>query len=120
MVGDDISIHYHGFHPSEYTQAHLDAQLRELQDWAPYGSAIKAHISRKNEVLKATLTVFSRGVSFFSKATGTGIRDVSDRLLQQARKKIGRWKTRRFRQKPKWQLQDIDWKRYEGDGSNVA
>lgn len=99
MVNQDIFIQYHGFHPSDYTQALLEGELRELHEWAPYGAAIKAHISRKNEELQATLRILSRGPSFFVKAKGTSLRDVSDRLFLQMKKKIGKWKARRFGKK---------------------
>lgn len=120
MVNGHISIQYRGFHPSEYTQEHLMAALEELEIWAPVGSLMKAQISRDGGMLKATLQVLSRGTSFFVKASGTGVRDVIERMETQAKKKLAKWKSQKLRKRENFKLSGYDWAKEESYDSNVA
>ncbi|MFN8847902.1 MAG: hypothetical protein ACK5V3_02145 [Bdellovibrionales bacterium] len=91
----NVSIQYRGFYPSDFTQEQIDSLVCEVENLAPSGSEIRAQISREGKFLKASLRILSRGTSFFVKASGTALRDVAEKLSQQAKKKISKWKSKK-------------------------
>jgi hypothetical protein len=106
----NVSIQYRGFHPSEFTQEQVDSLVHEVETLAPKGSEIRAQISREGKFLKASLRILSRGTSFFIKASGTALREVAGKLSQQAKKKIGKWKSKRQQKYHKaFELKNHSW-----------
>jgi hypothetical protein len=96
MKFGDIHIRYHGFHPTDYTKSQVDAVLQEIYDESPDGSALKASISRKGDLLKGIVEVNSAAGPFFATATSRGLHDVLNRPLEQMRRRLGKWKSKRY------------------------
>lgn len=96
MKFGDIRVRYHGFHPSDYTKSFLDSILQEIYDESPDGSNLRASFSRHKEVLKGIVQVNSPAGPFFASATGKGLHEVAQRLLQQMRRRLDKWKSKRF------------------------
>ena len=97
MKFGDIRVRYYGFHPSEYTKSILDSILQEIYDESPDGSNLRASFSRHKEVLKGVIQINSPAGPFFASATGKGLHDVAHRLLQQMRRRLEKWKSKRFK-----------------------
>jgi hypothetical protein len=96
MTFDDISIRYHGFQPSDYTKAYWDSIMHEVYDEAPYGALVQATLSKRNEVYKGIIKINSSVGPFFTAATGNNPYSVAKKLLEQMRKRISKWKAKRF------------------------
>jgi len=92
----DIRIRYHGFHPSEYMKSHLDSIMQEIYDESPDGCSLRASFSRHKDILKGIIQVTSPAGHFFASATGKGLHEVANRLLLQMRRRLDKWKSKRF------------------------
>jgi hypothetical protein len=93
---DDFSIKFQGFHPSDFTRSYLHERLSELQDEAPYGSTVHAIFTRKKEQLKGIVSIHSSAGRFFAMASGSKVKDVGKKLVEQIRKQLDKWKSLRF------------------------
>ncbi|MGZ5279971.1 MAG: hypothetical protein ACXWC9_08515 [Pseudobdellovibrionaceae bacterium] len=117
----DIRVRYHGFHPSDFTQNLLNCIMQEIYDESPDGSCLKASFTRNKEVLRGIVQVNSPAGPFFASATGTHVNEVAHRLLVQMRRRLDKWKSKRFRHE---RLRDlftpINEIQEEGHDSNVA
>lgn len=98
MAYDDITIKYHGFHPSPEAKDYMESIIQEIRDEAPYGSHVKATISRKDHNFKGIIQINSFAGPFFTVASGDGLKDIAPRLLQQMRRRLDKWKSKRFEQ----------------------
>lgn len=96
MFMDNSSVKFQGFHPSEFTQRYIDEIVSELHEEAPYGSTLKAVFTRKDHQIKAVVTIHSSAGRFFAVASGTRVRDVSHKIVEQIRKQLSKWKSKRF------------------------
>lgn len=60
------------------------------------GSTLKADFSRKDHVFKAIISIHSSAGKFFAVASGRKLRDVADKIIDQIRKQLDKWKSARF------------------------
>jgi len=95
-MSEDIKIQYQGLHPSHETDVYLRAIMGELLEEAPYGASLKAQFSTKNDVVKGMITIRSVVGPFFCLATGGDLRAVGHQLLNQMRRRLDKWKSKRF------------------------
>ncbi len=96
MKFGNIHVRYHGFHPSEFTKSQVDSTLQEIYDESPDGSYLRASFSRKGDLLKGLIEVNSSAESFFASSVGRGLNEVTHRLSEQMRRRLNRWKAKRF------------------------
>ena len=96
FMSEDINIQYQGLHPSHETDVYLRAIMGELLEEAPYGASLKAQFSTKNDVVKGMITIRSVVGPFFCLATGGDLRVVGHQLLNQMRRRLDKWKSKRF------------------------
>lgn len=94
MKSVELSVKYHGFHPSEFTKSFFGSMLQEIHEEAPYGSMIHANFSRHHEHIKGVIQINSSAGSFFAVATSTSLNEVAKKLVHQLRKRLEKWKTR--------------------------
>ncbi len=93
---DDFNIKFQGFHPSDFTRSYLKERMSEMLDEAPYGSTLQAVFTRKNEWLKGIVTIHSSAGRFFAVSSGTKVKEVGRKLVEQIRKQLDKWKSLRF------------------------
>jgi len=93
----DIRIRYHGFHPSDYSKSLMDSIMQEIYDESPDGSCLKASFTRNKEILRGVVQVNSPAGPFFASASGAHVNEVAHRLLTQMRRRLDKWKSKRFR-----------------------
>lgn len=98
MIFDDISIRFHGFQPSDYAKAYWDKILHEMHDEAPYGASLHATLNKRDYVYKGIVRINSAVGPFYSVATGNNPYTVAKKLLEQMRRQISKWKSKRFRE----------------------
>jgi hypothetical protein len=113
MKYGNIQARYHGFHPSEYTKSQVDSTLQEIYDESPDGACLRADFSQVGNLLKGIIEVQSSAGAFFASAVGGGLNQVTDRLLDQMRRRLKRWKMKRF-------SEENTKNKEEGYGTSVA
>lgn len=97
MFYDNQILHFHGFHASELTRAYLTHKMSALLEEAPYGATLTATITRKEpHLFQGTIMIGSPAGRFYAKATGNKLKIVHQKLIDQIRKQLGKWKARRF------------------------
>lgn len=108
MFDDNQTLHFHGFHASEFTRAFLNHKMNALLDEAPYGANLTATFVRKEpHLFQGSLSIYSAAGRFYAKATGNKLKNVNQKLIEQIRKQIGKWKSRRFQHES---LKDQAWR----------
>lgn len=90
-----IVINYHNFHASIGTQIFIDSLIQEIHQELPEGSTVKATFSKKDEVVKGMLHVGSYAGPFFAVATSDNLNEVTVKLVDQMRRRIEKWKSKR-------------------------
>lgn len=93
---DDFNLKFQGFHPSSFARSYMADRFSILHEEAPYGSHVQATISRRDHLFKGVVTIYSSAGKFFATASASRLRDVTQKLIDQIRKQLDRWKTRRF------------------------
>lgn len=93
---DNRILKFQGFHPSEFTQNYLEEKIDLLLEEAPYGATLKMDMSRKDDQFKGMITIYSSSGRFFAISSGRKLKEVTNKLIEQIRKKLDRWKRRRF------------------------
>lgn len=96
MLLDNILLKFQGFHPSDFTRSYLNDKMRAIQDGSPYGSNLQATFTRRDHLFKGVVTIYSSAGKFFAVASGTKLKEVTHKLLEQIRKQLDRWKSQRF------------------------
>lgn len=97
MHKSNVAVQYHNFNPSEHTKRFIDSIINEIQEELPSGSTVKATFTKtkSDDVVKGMLQVGSYNGPFFAVATASGLREVTMKLMQQMRRRLDKWKTKR-------------------------
>lgn len=93
---DEVVLKFQGFHPSDFTRALLNDVAEEIRREAPTGATVRASFVRKDGVFKGTVEAHSHAGSFFAQSSGPRLLVVARRLLEQMRRKIGKWESTRM------------------------
>lgn len=93
---DNPSLKFQGFHPSDFTRSYVDNKIQALHEEAPYGATIKAAFTRKDHLFKGAITIYSSAGKFFAIASGRKFKEVNHKLIEQIRKQLKKWKSKRF------------------------
>ena len=96
MELSEMTMHYNGFHPSEFTKDYLEDMMDELYTESPHGSFFQAAFSRQNHIFKARVRIDSANGHFFAVASGKKLKEVTHRVVFQIRKQLGKWKAQRI------------------------
>jgi hypothetical protein len=91
-----VTVHYHDFHPSEQTRFFIDSIVNEIHRELPQGSTVSATFSLKDKIVKGMLHVGSYGGPFFSVAAAEDLKEVTVKLLEQMRRRIDKFKTKKY------------------------
>lgn len=117
MLMDDLLLRFQGFQPTEEVRSYLNERMSELQEEAPYGARLDATFSRHGQSMKGVVTIHSFAGKFFAVASGANLVDVTQRLIERLRRRLDRWKSRRFRRPG---LRDVPLRDGGGGGGRVA
>ncbi|MCB0343317.1 MAG: hypothetical protein H6626_06865 [Pseudobdellovibrionaceae bacterium] len=90
-------LKFRGFHPSDFTRCYLGEKLSMLHAEAPYGSIMNAEFVRNGKSVRGKISISSKAGQFIAIASGRKLKEVNNKLLTQIRKKLEKWKKRRFR-----------------------
>lgn len=97
MTFDDVVIQYHGFQPTPAARSYVETMMREIHEESPYGATLKASFSRSKYLFKGTIRISSAAGPFFASASGPGLLEVTKLLLERMRRRLSKWKSKRFR-----------------------
>ncbi len=95
MQTSSVSIQYHDFHPSQQTKDMVEDLIQEVQLEVPNGARIKATFCEADKLIKGMLQVNSFGGPFFAVAVANNLNEVSIKLLEQIRRRIEKFKSKR-------------------------
>lgn len=93
---DQMTVHFYGFSPSDFSREYLTNKLAAIQDEAPYGAQVRAVFSRRQNIFKGVITIHSAVGKFLAVSSGQKLKMVTQNLSDQLRRQIDRWKARRF------------------------
>jgi len=93
MYLDTVNFQFHGFHPSDFTRNYLTSLLEEMQEESPYGATLRGNFTRHGKEFKATVEIHSKAGHFFARANGHRVREVGQRMLEQIRRQLAKWRT---------------------------
>lgn len=94
---DDLIIQYQGFSPAQITQNHVRSLMQKIHDESPASATLRVSLIKSGEhAFKGFIKISSQAGHFFVQATSTGVMDLTDQLLARARRKLEKWKRRRF------------------------
>ena len=93
----DIVVHYRGFQPTVESREVLQNVIDEIYEESPYGSTLRATFSRGGKQLKGVVHVTSPAGRFFTVATGQSVGEIAQKLMEQMRRRLDKWKGRRYR-----------------------
>lgn len=97
MLYENQFLNFNGFHVSEFTKAFLSQKLNALLEEAPYGANLNATFARKEpHVFTGIIAIYSSAGRFYAKASGHKLKAVIHKLVEQIRKQLSKWKSRRF------------------------
>lgn len=102
MTKNGFILKFQGFQPSDFTHSFLYNKMDLLSEEAPYGSILNAVFTRQDQLFKGVVTIYSSSGRFFAMATGTKVKEVSRRLVEQMRKQLSKWKQKRFQKFQKY------------------
>lgn len=94
MSKENIILTYQGFTPSEYTKEYIYSIMQEINQESPESTHLKVSFIKKNKEVKGMIHVYSAAGSFFSTAIGSHSKLVAEKMLNQVRRKISKWKTK--------------------------
>ena len=120
MELSEMTMHYHGFHPSEFTKDYLEEMMDELYTESPHGSFFQASFSRQNHIFKARVRIDSTNGHFFAVASGRRLKDVTHRVVYQIRKQLSKWKSLRFERRDQRPLpNEVNLDEYENETNEI-
>ena len=105
MLLDNMLIRYDGFHPSTLVQTDVESAVKEILVEAPVGASAEATFTKKDNIVKGFVHLHSSAGPFFAIATASEVHDVCRKLLGGMRRRLNKWKTKRFSHQT---IHDID------------
>ncbi len=95
---EDLIVQYRGFSPTKHTQDHIRSLMQRIHDESPASASMRVSLAKIGEhAFKGFIKISSHAGHFFVQATGSGVNDLTHQLLDRARRKLEKWKYRRFR-----------------------
>ncbi len=98
MTYDDFYVQYQGFHPSDFTKDFIESILNELKLESPRGAILKASFVKKRDHFKGVVKIQTSVGPFFASATNSSLKEVSERITGQLRRRIQKWKTKKTKE----------------------
>lgn len=106
---DDLIIQYKGFSPTQFTQNHVRTLMQKIHDESPASATMRVSLAKMQEhAFKGFIRISSHAGHFFVQATSSGVMDLTDQLLERARRQLERWKHRRFHERRRADLAKND------------
>jgi ribosome-associated translation inhibitor RaiA len=92
-----ISVRFTHIHPSDHSVDFIRQELSHFQEKLPQKSVLQVAFTKRNDLVKATLQVFSPAGKLFTTATSNSIRDACLQAVHHLARKAEKIKNRRHR-----------------------
>lgn len=99
MLSNNVIVQYHDFNPSDYTKTYIQSVVSEIHSELPEGSTVKASFTKHDDLYKGMLNVGFHGGPFFAVATSDNFNDVLVKLVDQMRRRLEKWKSKKREKK---------------------
>lgn len=99
MLSSNLIIQYHDFNPSDYTKVYIESVINEIHSELPDGSRVKATFTKRDNLYKGMLNVGSYSGPFFAVATSDDFKQVLVKLVDQMRRRLEKWKSKKHSKK---------------------
>jgi hypothetical protein len=94
---NELNIRYNNIHPTDSERVYIESIFKELYDESPYGAVLSGSFTDRKGTVKGTLQINSSAGSFFATAETSNINEVTRMLMVQIKRRLEKWKSRRFR-----------------------
>jgi hypothetical protein len=98
MKHEEVIVQYHGIHTSDLTKDSIKSLIDEIHQEGPATSTVRATFTKreKEKDYRGIVHVQSKAGSFFTAATHANLMEVAEKVLEQMRRKMDKWKTNRI------------------------
>lgn len=97
LSSNQISIRFRQLHPSANTIAAIHNELENFKSRLPKKAVIRADFTGQNNLVKATLKVFSPAGELFTSATSQSLTTACHELIHHLARRAQKMKSKRFR-----------------------
>ena len=94
MLKNNITIHFHDFHPSPGTKKYIDSIVSEIHQELPNGATVRATFSKNGELFKGMLQVGSFSGPLFATVVAEDLNTVTVKLIDQMRRRLEKFKSK--------------------------
>lgn len=95
MLKSNVAVQFNNFHPSENTKNFVGSVIENIQGELPAGSTVRATFTKQKNIVKGMLQIGSYSGPLFAVASAEGLKEVTFRLVEQIRRRMDKWKSRR-------------------------
>jgi ribosome-associated translation inhibitor RaiA len=99
MSSSNLMIKYQGFKLSDLSRNHIQSLFSEIAEETPHSAKINVTFTKKDNLLKGMIHIHSADGSFFSSAVDTNLKNISEKIVQQVRRRIEKWKAKHHERK---------------------
>lgn len=92
-------IKYQGFHMSDVSRNHIQDLFLGIAQESPRSAKINVTFTKKDNLLKGMIHIHSADGSFFSSAVDSNLKNISEKIIHQVRRRIEKWKAKHHNRK---------------------
>jgi ribosome-associated translation inhibitor RaiA len=98
MRHEEVIVQYHGIHTSDLTKNSIKALIDEIHEEGPTTATVRAMFTKraKENDYRGIVHVHSKAGSFFTAATHSNLMEVAEKVLEQMRRQMDKWKSNRI------------------------
>lgn len=94
MSSSHLMIKYQGFHMSEVSRQYIQDLFSGIAEETPRSAKINVTFTKKDNLLKGMIHIHSADGSFFSSAIDNNLKNISEKIVHQVRRRIEKWKAK--------------------------
>ena len=99
MSSSNLMIKYQGFKLSDVSRDHIQSLFYGIAQESPHSAKINVTFTKKDHLLKGMIYIHSADGSFFSSAVDNNLKNISEKIVHQVRRRIEKWKAKHHERK---------------------
>ena len=99
MSSSNLMIKYQGFKLSDISRNHIQSLFSGIAEESPNSAKINVTFTKKDNLLKGMIHIHSADGSFFSSAVDNNLKNISEKIVHQVRRRIEKWKAKHHERK---------------------
>jgi len=84
---------------SDVTRENIQSMFSVIAEEAPHSAKINVTFTKKDNLVKGMIHIHSADGSFFSSAVDSNIKNISEKIVHQVRRRIEKWKAKHHERK---------------------